>query len=106
MLAKGKFPTAFEPSEDTQTVGSLIQAIKLRTSSPKGLSSMTQVPPVPNPSSINEPQKLNLNQPEPKLGWTAYAEQINGRFAMIGLVILLLLEVFTHQTFLAWLGLQ
>ena len=106
MLAKGKFPTTFEPSEDTQTVGALIGTIKLKTSSPKGLPSMTQVPQAPNPSSVNEPQKLSLSQPEPKLGWTAYAEQINGRFAMIGLVILLLLEVFTHQTFLAWLGLQ
>jgi succinate dehydrogenase / fumarate reductase iron-sulfur subunit len=106
MLAKGKFPAAFEPSGDTQTVGALIQTIKLKTSLTKGSSLMTQVPQSPNLSSGDESQKLNLSQPEPKLGWTAYAEQINGRFAMIGLVILLLLEVLTHQTFLAWLGLQ
>jgi succinate dehydrogenase / fumarate reductase, iron-sulfur subunit len=100
MLAKGKFPTTFEPSENAQTVGALIETINLKTSLNKGL------PQMPNLPHVSEPQKLSLSHPEPRLGWTAYAEQINGRFAMIGLVILLLLEVFTHQTFLAWLGLQ
>jgi hypothetical protein len=105
MLAKGKFPTTFEPSQNTQVVGALIQTIKLRTSSPKGSAFMTPLPQASNPSNTNNPQKLSLSQPEPKLGWTAYAEQINGRFAMLGLVIVLLLEVFTHQSLLAWLGL-
>ncbi len=105
MLAKGKFPTTFEPSQNTQVVGALIQTIKLRTSSPKGSAFMTPLPQASNPSNANNPQKLSLSQPEPKLGWTAYAEQINGRFAMLGLVIVLLLEVFTHQSLLAWLGL-
>ncbi|HEY9659954.1 MAG TPA: chlorophyll a/b-binding protein [Allocoleopsis sp.] len=45
-------------------------------------------------------------QPEPAFGWTAYAEQINGRFAMIGFVALLILEWFTHQDFFTWLGLR
>lgn len=45
------------------------------------------------------------NQPEPAFGWTAYAEQINGRFAMIGFVALLVLEFFTRQDFFSWLGL-
>jgi hypothetical protein len=43
-------------------------------------------------------------QPEPALGWTIYAEKLNGRFAMIGLVLLLLLEFFTRQDFITWLG--
>lgn len=43
---------------------------------------------------------------EPAFGWTSYAEKINGRFAMIGLVSLLILEVLTHQDFLTWLGLR
>ncbi|NEQ95247.1 MAG: hypothetical protein F6K30_00675 [Cyanothece sp. SIO2G6] len=47
-----------------------------------------------------------LAQPEPAFGWTAYAEQINGRFAMVGFVLLLILEAATGQTFLAWLGLR
>lgn len=57
--------------------------------------------PTPSPS-----EQDSLNQPEPAFGWTAYAEQINGRFAMIGFAGLLLLEVITKQGLLSWLGLQ
>lgn len=46
------------------------------------------------------------NQPEPAFGWTSYAEIINGRFAMIGFVALLVLELFTRQDFFTWLGLR
>jgi succinate dehydrogenase / fumarate reductase, iron-sulfur subunit len=104
MVAKGKFPTTFEPSQSTQTVGILIQATQQRTLLTKGLSPMTQSPQMPNPSIPIEPVSSNLDEGEPKLGWSPYAEKINGRFAMIGFVILLLLEIFTHQTFLEWLG--
>ncbi len=45
-------------------------------------------------------------EPEPAFGWTAYAERINGRVAMIAFVSLLLLEFFTHQDLLTWLGLR
>lgn len=44
------------------------------------------------------------NRPEPGFGWTAYAEQLNGRFAMIGIVALILIELFTGQGLIAWLG--
>ncbi len=47
-----------------------------------------------------------FNEPEPAFGWTAYAEQINGRFAMIGFIGLLLLEFITGQDLLSWLGLR
>ncbi len=40
---------------------------------------------------------------EPAFGWTSYAELINGRFAMIGFLALILLELFTHQSFFQWL---
>ncbi|MEM6518201.1 MAG: chlorophyll a/b-binding protein [Cyanobacteria bacterium P01_D01_bin.71] len=40
----------------------------------------------------------------PSFGWNAYAERINGRFAMVGFVALLLVELFTHQNFFTWLG--
>jgi hypothetical protein len=46
------------------------------------------------------------NRPEPAFGWTAYAEQLNGRFAMLGLAVLILLEVVTRQDLLTWLGLH
>ncbi|MBE9128330.1 MULTISPECIES: chlorophyll a/b-binding protein [unclassified Coleofasciculus] len=47
----------------------------------------------------------STNPPEPAFGWTPYAEQINGRFAMIGFIGLLVLELLTGQGLLHWLGL-
>jgi Chlorophyll A-B binding protein len=43
---------------------------------------------------------------EPSFGWNVYAEQVNGRFAMMGFVLLLLLEFVTGQDLLTWLGLR
>jgi Chlorophyll A-B binding protein len=43
-------------------------------------------------------------EPQPAFGWTDYAERINSRFAMIGFVALLLLELITRQDFFTWLG--
>ncbi|MEB3314014.1 MAG: chlorophyll a/b-binding protein [Cyanobacteriota bacterium] len=45
-------------------------------------------------------------EPAPAFGWTAYAERLNGRFAMVGFVLLLLLELVTGQDFFTWLGLR
>jgi Chlorophyll A-B binding protein len=53
-----------------------------------------------------EKTKVDRNSDAPGLGWTRYAEQVNGRFAMVGFVALLLLELFTHQDFFTWLGLR
>lgn len=55
------------------------------------------------PETASKPEIL---QPEPAFGWTSYAEQINGRFAMLGIVLLLVMELFTHQDFFSWLGLR
>lgn len=58
------------------------------------------------PSAPSETGGSNESaQPKPAFGWTAYAEQINGRFAMVGFLGLLTLELFTHQDFFTWLGL-
>jgi hypothetical protein len=43
---------------------------------------------------------------EPSFGWNRYAEQVNGRFAMVGFILLLLLELVTGQDLLTWLGLR
>ncbi len=50
--------------------------------------------------------KTTTPSPEPSFGWNVYAEQTNGRFAMVGFVLLLLLEVVTGQDLLTWLGLR
>jgi hypothetical protein len=41
---------------------------------------------------------------DPTFGWNVYAEKLNGRFAMVGFVALLVLELFTRQDFFTWLG--
>jgi hypothetical protein len=42
----------------------------------------------------------------PSFGWNVYAERINGRFAMVGFVLLLVLESITGQDLFTWLGLR
>ncbi|WP_390903822.1 chlorophyll a/b-binding protein [Trichothermofontia sichuanensis] len=65
------------------------------------ISPSSSVPPLPVSASTPDPAR-----PTPAFGWSAYAEQLNGRFAMIGFVALLILEFFTHQDFFTWLGLR
>jgi hypothetical protein len=43
---------------------------------------------------------------DPKFGFNEYAERLNGRAAMIGIVITIAIEYFTGQGLLAWLGLH
>ena len=38
----------------------------------------------------------------PEFGWSGYAERINGRFAMIGLMAVLLVEAISKISFLEW----
>ena len=40
----------------------------------------------------------------PEFGWSGYAERINGRFAMIGLMAVLLIEALSKISFLEWAG--
>ena len=40
----------------------------------------------------------------PEFGWSGYAERINGRFAMIGLLAILLVEATSKVSFLEWAG--
>ena len=40
----------------------------------------------------------------PEFGWSGYAERINGRFAMIGLIAVLLVETISKISFLEWAG--
>jgi len=37
-------------------------------------------------------------------GWSSYSEITNGRFAMIGFLAIILIELFSKQTFLKWAG--
>ena len=37
-------------------------------------------------------------------GWSSYSEITNGRFAMIGFLAIILVELFSKQPFLKWAG--
>ena len=37
-------------------------------------------------------------------GWSSYSEITNGRFAMIGFLAIILIELFSKQSFLQWAG--
>ena len=39
-----------------------------------------------------------------KFGWSKYSEITNGRFAMIGFLAIILIELFSQQSFLKWAG--
>jgi len=41
---------------------------------------------------------------EYKFGWSRYSEITNGRFAMIGFLAIILIELFSKQSFLKWAG--
>jgi len=66
--------------------------------------------PTPSPAdATTEPSAIatpDVVQPEPAFGWTLYAETINGRFAMIGFVALVAIELVTRESFFSWLGLR
>lgn len=41
----------------------------------------------------------------PKAGFTSYAERLNGRAAMVGFILVILIEYVTGKGVLTWLGL-
>ena len=41
---------------------------------------------------------------EYKFGWSSYSEITNGRFAMIGFLAIIFIELFSNQSFLKWAG--
>ena len=43
-------------------------------------------------------------QDEYQFGWSSYSEITNGRFAMIGFLAIVFIELFSKQSFLKWAG--
>ena len=64
-----------------------------------------------DPNKINEEigenkldeKSIEIND-EYKFGWSSYSEITNGRFAMIGFLAIILIELFSKQSFLKWAG--
>lgn len=60
--------------------------------------------PTDSPSSSTTPATSATTNDVPAFGWSAYAERVNGRFAMVGFVAVLLVEAVSGETFLKWAG--
>jgi len=52
----------------------------------------------------NIDQKIDNDQDIYKFGWSSYSEITNGRFAMIGFLAIILIELFSQKSFLQWAG--
>ncbi len=48
-------------------------------------------------------QSLDIEY-EYRFGWSSYSEITNGRFAMIGFLAIILIELLSQQSFLKWAG--
>ena len=57
-----------------------------------------------NTGDIKLDEKSENIKDEYKFGWSSYSEITNGRFAMIGFLAIILIELFSQQTFLKWAG--
>ena len=66
---------------------------------------MSDPPAATSPASTPPPPTSATSADPPAFGWSAYAERINGRFAMLGFVAVLLIEALSGDTFLHWAGL-
>ena len=60
--------------------------------------------PAPEKSSPPPTPSATTND-VPAFGWSGYAERINGRFAMVGILVVVAIELCTGSTVLHWLGL-
>ena len=65
----------------------------------------TMSEPSPDQSPEISPATSATTGEVPAFGWSGYAERVNGRFAMVGFVAVLLIEALSGQTFLRWAGL-
>jgi len=75
------------------------------TSDPQDIQTPVEASNDPPDTPVTTPEAATSDAKKtPSFGWNAYAERINGRFAMIGFVALLLLELITRQDFFTWLG--
>ncbi|MFK8182880.1 MAG: chlorophyll a/b-binding protein [Phormidesmis sp.] len=73
---------------------------------PSSSESVSPSESVSTESDVENKIPSNTVEVEPSFGWNQYAEKVNGRFAMIGFIALLVTEFFTQQDFFSWIGLR
>ena len=70
------------------------------------MSSSPNQPPASSASATTTtPTTSATTNDVPDFGWSAYAERVNGRFAMVGFAAVLVIEALSGDSFLHWAGL-
>jgi hypothetical protein len=69
------------------------------------MSDPSATPSADAPAAAAPPATSATTGDVPAFGWSAYAERVNGRFAMLGFAAVLLIEALSGDTFLHWAGL-
>ena len=69
------------------------------------MSSPSSSTPQAEQPTDQSPATSATTHDSPAFGWSAYAERVNGRFAMLGFAAVVLIELLSHDTFLHWAGL-
>ena len=57
-----------------------------------------------NPEENTIKEKSIEMQDKYKFGWSNYSERTNGRFAMLGFLAIILIELISQKSFLTWAG--
>ena len=52
----------------------------------------------------DENNQITFEEDQYSFGWGKYSEITNGRFAMIGFAAIILIEIISKKSFLAWAG--
>ena len=55
-------------------------------------------------AEVNINEESIENEDNYQFGWSNYSEITNGRFAMLGLFAIILIELISQQPFLKWAG--
>ena len=57
-----------------------------------------------NPEEIKVDEQSIDIEDNYKFGWSNYSEITNGRFAMLGFLAIILIELISHKSFINWAG--
>ncbi len=57
-----------------------------------------------NTEEVKSDEQLTEIENKYNFGWSSYSEITNGRFAMIGFLAIIIIELFSKQSFLNWAG--
>ena len=71
----------------------------------KNISNDNESEEVSDPTTeIKIDQEIDEDTEMYNFGWSSYSEITNGRFAMIGFLAIILIELISQQSFLKWAG--